>query len=116
MLVLETDGMHPEHQNEKGSFGQVFDHVFNKAGKTHKPELGVETIIKFIVEAEGGEIPKLEEMDDMHAILITGSKYDAHGDDEWIVKLIKLVQGQYSYTLRSCHYVWKWSRQVLTWS
>jgi GMP synthase-like glutamine amidotransferase len=54
----------------------------------------VETIMKFVVENEGGQIPSIDDLDDIHAILLTGSKYDAHGDDEWILKLVRWIQGK----------------------
>jgi hypothetical protein len=93
MLVLETDETHPDTQKEHGSFGEVLDTLFKKAGDDHEPALGIETVIQYIVEDDGGKIPKFEEIgDDIHAILITGSMYDAHGNDEWIIKLMKLIE------------------------
>lgn len=96
MLVLETDVTHPDTQKEKGSFGVVLNDLLKKAGDAHKPSLGVETAMQYVVESDGGSIPTLEEIgDDTHAILITGSCWDAHGDDEWIHKLMKLIKGTY---------------------
>ncbi|KAL8748731.1 MAG: hypothetical protein Q9184_007119 [Pyrenodesmia sp. 2 TL-2023] len=92
MLVLETDEQHPDDHHERGSFGEVFDSVFKKAGDDHDPPLGVETVITFVVEEKGGSVPKVEDMQDIHAILITGSMYDAHGDAPWILKLVELIQ------------------------
>jgi hypothetical protein len=93
MLVLETDETHPDTQKEHGSFGEVLDTLFKKAGDDHEPALGIETVIQYIVEDDGGKIPKFEEIgDDIHAILITGSMYDAYGNDEWIIKLMKLIE------------------------
>ncbi|RYP75025.1 hypothetical protein DL771_002673 [Monosporascus sp. 5C6A] len=44
----------------------------------------------FLPEPDGGRVPESEGIgDDVHAILITGSRYDAHGDDEWILKPMK---------------------------
>lgn len=92
MLVLETDEQHPDDHQERGSFGDVFDSLFKKAGHEHDPPLGVETVIRFVVEDKGGSVPSTEEMDDVHAILITGSMYDAHDDAPWILKLVELIQ------------------------
>lgn len=93
MLVLETDETHPETQKEKGSFGVVLNELLKKAGDSHKPNLGIETAMQYVVEPEGGAVPKIEEIgDDIHAILITGSCWDAHGDDEWIHKLMRLIK------------------------
>ncbi|KAF3040048.1 hypothetical protein E8E12_001506 [Didymella heteroderae] len=93
MLVLETDETHPDTQREIGGFGEVFNNLFVKAGDDHDPPLGIETMMQYIVEPEGGEVPGPNDIpEDLHAILITGSKWDAHGDDEWIHKLIDFIK------------------------
>jgi GMP synthase-like glutamine amidotransferase len=93
MLVLETDETHPDTQKEKGGFGEVLNELLVNAGNAHNPKLGIETMMQYIVEPEGGKIPKKEEIgDDVHAILITGSEWDAHGDDEWILRLVGLIR------------------------
>ncbi|KAK4102772.1 class I glutamine amidotransferase-like protein [Parathielavia hyrcaniae] len=93
MLVLETDETHPDTQKETGSFGDVLGQLLKRAGDEHEPRLGIETVMKYVVEPEGGAVPALEEIgDDIHAILITGSCWDAHGDDPWLHKLMKLIR------------------------
>ena len=47
----------------------------------------------YVIEDKGGRVPKAEEIgDDIHAILITGSVYDAHSDVEWIQKLKAFIK------------------------
>ncbi|KAF2636585.1 class I glutamine amidotransferase-like protein [Massarina eburnea CBS 473.64] len=93
MLVLETDEPHPETQQEKGSIGEMLADLLKRAGDEHDPSLGIETLMQFVVEPAGGTIPKPEEItDDIHAILITGSVYDAHSDEPWIHKLIDFIK------------------------
>jgi hypothetical protein len=93
MLVLETDDPHPDTKQDKGSFGDVFGELFKKAGDAHEPSLGIETVIQYVVEDKGGKVPRHDEIgDDIHAILITGSVYDAHGDVEWVLKLMALIK------------------------
>lgn len=97
MLVLETDQGDSQTQENRGTFAQRFDEVFKNAGDAHDPPLGIHTIMRFIVEEEGGKVPTMDEIDEMgiHCILITGSMYDANGDNEWISKLVKLLQGSF---------------------
>ncbi|KAI4177271.1 MAG: hypothetical protein LQ346_007715 [Caloplaca aetnensis] len=97
MLVLETDDQHPDDHRERGSFGEVLDSVFKEAGDEHDPPLGVETVITYVVEEKGGSVPTVEDMQDIHAILITGSRYDAHGNDPWILKLVELIQSLWQH-------------------
>ncbi|KAF1952800.1 class I glutamine amidotransferase-like protein [Byssothecium circinans] len=93
MLVLETDEPHPDTQREKGSFGEVLADLLKRAGDEHDPSLGIETVMQYVVEPDGGKIPKPEEItDDIHAILITGSVYDAHGEDPWVHKLMDFIK------------------------
>lgn len=93
MLVLETDETHPETQKEIGGFGEVFNNLFIKAGDDHDPQLGIETMMQYIVEPEGGEVPGPKDIpEDLHAILITGSEWDAHGDDPWIHKTMDFIR------------------------
>ncbi|KAM7217973.1 gmp synthase [Rhypophila decipiens] len=92
MMVLETDEPHPETKDRKGSFGEILHQHFVKAGEAHDPPLGIETDIRFVIPEKGGKIPKYEEFEDCHALLITGSVYDAHGDDPWILELLQLLR------------------------
>ena len=93
MLVLETDAVHPDTHKEIGSFGEVFNDLLVKAGDAHDPPLGIETIMQYIVEPDGGRVPDHSDIPkDLHAILITGSEWDAHGDDEWIRKLMEFIK------------------------
>lgn len=93
MLVLETDEPHPDTQKEKGSFGVVLNELLRKAGEEHDPSLGIETVMQYVVEPEGGKVPRAEDIgDEIHAIIITGSCWDAHGDDEWILKLMAFIR------------------------
>lgn len=105
MLVLETDEPHPDTQREKGSFGEVMDELFKEAGEEHDPKLGIETVMMYAVEPDGGRIPSAGEIGkDIHAILITGSVYDAHSDEAWVMKLLYLIQGGFSpQAVRSAH-------------
>jgi GMP synthase-like glutamine amidotransferase len=95
MLVLETDTPHPETQQRRGNFGHVFKQLFEQAGDAHDPPLGVETDMHYVVEDgdDPGHVPTIDEIpDDVRAIIISGSMYDAHGKDPWILKLMHLLQ------------------------
>lgn len=93
MLVLETDEPHPETIRRRGTYGAIFDELFTKAGSSHSPPLEIETTMTYVVEDDGGAVPAVSDIsDDVHAILVTGSMYDAHGDDSWILKLLELLR------------------------
>ena len=90
ILVLETDEPHPETQDCKGSFGQILHELFNEAGAAHSPPLSVTTSMHYVVDDpandQHGHVPQPDEIPpSTTAILITGSVYDAHGSDPWVL-------------------------------
>lgn len=93
MMILEVDEPHPATQETRGRYSEILDQTFQNAGKHHDPPLGVSTDRRFVVTEKGGKIPKFEEFDGFHAVLITGSMYDAHGDNQWILDLLDLIKG-----------------------
>ncbi|KAL4796590.1 class I glutamine amidotransferase-like protein [Aspergillus venezuelensis] len=92
LMVLETDKPHPDTYSERGTFGQILHEHFSIAGRAHHPPLGVETDQVFVVTEQGGRMPTAEEFDEFDGLLITGSVYDAHGDNEWILQLLNLLR------------------------
>lgn len=95
MLVLETDTAHKETIKARGTFGQILHHHFAQAGMEHDPPLGVETDRRFVVAEEGGKVPTFDEVKDFDAILMTGSMFDAHGNNQWILDLLALLRGEF---------------------
>lgn len=93
MVVLETDEPHPETKSRRGTFGEILHHHFANAGDAHQPPLGIETDMKYIVTEKGGTVPKYGDFENCHALLITGSMYNATGDDPWILELLDLLKG-----------------------
>lgn len=93
MMVLETDEPHPKSKERLGSYGENLHRHFKAAGDSHKPPLDIESDIRFVVADKGGEVPKAAEFDGFDAVLLSGSMYDAHGDDEWIGDLLALLKG-----------------------
>ena len=93
LLVLETDTPLPKIYKERGSFTDIFHELFEKAGKSLKPPIDVETSSYYVV---GDEADYPASLDGVDAILLTGSKYDAHGNDPWIHKLISFTRGAIS--------------------
>jgi len=94
MMVLETDEPHHETQSRRGTFGEILHHHFADAGRAHDPPLGIETDRRFVVTENGGTMPKVSDFQDCHALLITGSMYDAHGDNPWILELLDLLKSE----------------------
>jgi hypothetical protein len=97
LLVFETDEPHPEAKERKGSFGRIFDDLFEQAGSYHDPPLDVRTTMHYIVDDpkndKRGHVPRAEEIPaSTRAVLITRSVYDAHGNDRWTLRLLELLE------------------------
>lgn len=92
LMVLETDEPHPDTKSDQGGFGEILHRHFAKAGEEHHPPLGIETDQIFVVTEEGGRVPKAGEFDGFDGLLVTGSMYDAHGDNPWINGLLELLR------------------------
>ncbi|KAK0620425.1 GMP synthase [Immersiella caudata] len=92
MMILEADEPHPETSERKGTFAKILHQHFSTVGEAHDPPLGVMSNNVFLVSERGGRIPKIEEFEKHHAVLITGSIHDAHGDDPWILELLDLLR------------------------
>ncbi|TEA22297.1 putative glutamine amidotransferase-like protein [Colletotrichum sidae] len=91
MIVLETDDAHPDTHADKGSFGDILHSHFQAAGADHDPPLSVDTDQRFVVEDKGGKVPSFDDFESYQGLLITGSMYDAHGDNPWILKLLDVL-------------------------
>ncbi|KAL2812226.1 class I glutamine amidotransferase-like protein [Aspergillus cavernicola] len=92
LMVLETDTPHPDTYSERGSFGQIVHTHFSNAGRAHHPPLGVETDQVFVVTEQGGRIPTVQDFNGCDGLLITGSVYDAHANNDWILELLHLLK------------------------
>ncbi|KAK8907297.1 hypothetical protein QC760_004563 [Botrytis cinerea] len=97
MLVLETDSPHPDIRDEKGGYSDILNALFQDAGKEHDPPLEIETEMHYVVDdpekGHYGHVPQVSDVDpSINAILITGSMYDAHGDDPWIQQLLQFLR------------------------
>lgn len=88
LAVLETDTPLPPVKEKYGSYGEIFEILLASGAKSmNRPDLvpgdGLDVSKWEVVDKM--EYPKLEEVD---ALLITGSKHNAFDDTPWIVKLV----------------------------
>ena len=76
LAILETDILRPQHQATYVGYGRMFQSLFDRVGVDW--EMDVFSVIQ-------DEYPL--DRDAFDAFLITGSKYDAFADEDWIVRL-----------------------------
>jgi GMP synthase-like glutamine amidotransferase len=92
MAILECDTPRPNTQAKYGGYGGVFTALFKAGanalsypGLTSEDGLSIST--HEVVTAQN--YPSIEDID---AILLTGSKHDAFDNDAWIVKLVEFTK------------------------
>ncbi|GAB1319289.1 Class I glutamine amidotransferase, putative [Madurella fahalii] len=89
LAILEADTPVPgADARYKGYFG-VFKHLFERAVSPAPLEATVILTGHDVVHNPSTAYPSLDSVD---AILITGSKYNAFDDDEWILTLVEYVR------------------------
>ena len=85
LAILEADTPQPQTAAAYGTYGGLFASLFT-AACAPQPVASVLTITKHdVVRAPDSAYPAL---DDIDAILITGSRHSAYDDDEWIRRLV----------------------------
>ena len=85
LAILQTDVLHPEFLDEYHGYGAMFQRVFAAAN------IALESDIFSVID---GVYPT--EPNRYDAMLITGSKADAFGDDAWIATLKTYLQQRFA--------------------
>lgn len=83
LAILETDTPVPAALAEYGSYGDIFRGLLERGGIPSDAEISYFDVVK------DQDYPPVSDID---AILITGSKFDAHSDLEWILKLTEYTK------------------------
>lgn len=78
IAILETDVPLPEIAAKYGTYGDMFTALLRKGGLDESA-----VITKHVVTENAAALPGLEE-EKPDVILITGSRYDAFEDKDWI--------------------------------
>ncbi|ANB11158.1 amidotransferase (predicted) [Sugiyamaella lignohabitans] len=84
IAILEADTPMPSVAEVHGSYGDIFKRLLLNA------KLDPKSVIKAYDVVTKQEYPN--SLDGVDAILITGSKHNAFGDDEWIIKLVNFTK------------------------
>ncbi|ORY80966.1 class I glutamine amidotransferase-like protein [Protomyces lactucae-debilis] len=101
LCVIETD-VPTEEESKHDRYGHVFADLFRKAAKTlpqHHDDVDTFPDVKLTFkDAVQGELPSDEEMRELDAIVISGSKFDAHDEETpWIQELVKFLDHAWNH-------------------
>ncbi len=92
IIVLETDQPRLD-ANGHSSMAELIQLHLSKAGAAHHPPLEVHTTTVCVIPEWKGRIPSMDEFDGYDGLLLTGSLYDAFGNDSWILDLLAVLKG-----------------------
>lgn len=90
LAILEADTPLPQTRAKYSTYGHVFEHLFTRAAAP-APLSSLATLSYYDVVGPSATYPSLDEID---AVLITGSRHDAFEDGEanWIANLTEFVR------------------------
>lgn len=89
LAILEADTPLPGTASRFKSYGGVFTDLFSRATAPEPVASSLAITAHDVVNHPDTAYPSL---DDVDAVLITGSKHSAYLDDAWIVKLVGFTQ------------------------
>ncbi len=87
--VLITGGP-PDHIQQFGDYG---DMMINMLSDTNTDNNIDEKWIKYY--CMNNQFPSNDELKDLSGVVVTGSRFDAHGKDEWICNLREIIRDLY---------------------
>ena len=87
--VLITGGP-PDHIQQFGDYG---DMMINMLGDNDNMSTNEKWSKYYCMH---NEFPSNDELSDLSGVVVTGSRFDAHGNDEWICNLREIIRNLYS--------------------
>lgn len=94
LAILEADLPLPSVVERLGRFDAIFTSMFEAACKSLNPPqpLGSQLTITAHNVVSGDLTTAYPDPEDIDAVLVTGSRYSAYADDDWIVRLIAFLR------------------------
>ncbi|KAI0841409.1 class I glutamine amidotransferase-like protein [Hypoxylon sp. FL0890] len=92
LAILEADTPVPGIKAKYGSYGGVFRHLFEQACATLNPPQPLSAQLDISHHDIVNDLDAYPDPETIDAILITGSKYSAYENDEWIIRLTQYTR------------------------
>ncbi|KAM4058897.1 glutamine amidotransferase class-I domain-containing protein [Hirsutella rhossiliensis] len=92
LAVLECDTPQPQTRAIYNSYTGVFSALFAAAGKQLVPPQDLDSLLSISGYDVVNELHTYPALDDIDAVLITGSRHTAYDDDPWIKNLVRFTQ------------------------
>ena len=92
LAILEADTPQPQTRDRYGGYTGVFTALLNAAANSLKPPQKLDEIVTIKGYDVVNELHSYPALEDIDAILITGSKHTAFDNDPWILKLVEYTK------------------------
>lgn len=87
LAILLADTPQPKTNEKYGGYRGVFTALLEAASKTLDPPQELEQLVTITAHDVVNDLNSYPKLEDVDALLLTGSKHTAFEDDEWIQKL-----------------------------
>ncbi|KAI1339477.1 putative class I glutamine amidotransferase [Xylariaceae sp. FL0016] len=88
LAILEADTPAPGIKAKYGSYYGVFTHLFERACAALSPPQSLASQLSLSAHDIVNDLSSYPDPETVDAVLITGSKFNAHDHDEWIERLV----------------------------
>ncbi|KAF3062227.1 putative glutamine amidotransferase-like protein C13C5.04 [Daldinia childiae] len=92
LAILEADNPVPGIKAKYGSYGGVFKYLFQRACASLEPPQPLSAILELSSHDIVNHPDSYPDPETIDAILISGSKYSAYDNDDWIVRLTQYTR------------------------
>ncbi|KAI1300573.1 putative class I glutamine amidotransferase [Xylaria venustula] len=92
LAILEADTPAPGIKAKYQSYGGVFTHLFQRACAALPHPVPLESRLTLSAHDIVNDLTAYPDPETIDAILITGSKYNAFDNDEWIIRLVQFTK------------------------
>lgn len=92
LAILEADTPLPGIKAKYGSYGGVFTHLFERACASLNPPQPLPALLELSSHNIVNDLNAYPDPETIDAILISGSKFSAYENDEWIIRLVQYTR------------------------
>lgn len=92
LAILEADTPQPQANSQYGGYRGVFTSLLDKAYSSLDTPKQLTSELKITGHDVVNDLNSYPSLDDIDAVLISGSKHNSFDDDEWILKLTEFTR------------------------
>ncbi|KHN98460.1 Glutamine amidotransferase type 1 [Metarhizium album ARSEF 1941] len=92
LAILECDTPQPQTRSQFGGYAGVFTALLSSAARTLDPPQDLSSLLTISAHDVVNDLHSYPALDDVDALLLTGSRHTAFDNDPWILKLVDFTK------------------------